>query len=225
VTSGQRVRGTDPADIDQLLRKVYLSIELTLLQARDLGDEWTEINAAMSALSARLATSLPEKEALRVRVQGAAAQQGIELLLTTLRAGHVAELPATAKQLDRTLTPLVSELRLLGQQAEVLGARARELGQALGPTQQADFRRAVAQLRAALAAGEQLQADGRFLQHYVESGRGTLGGFNQDIQIFDELKETSRILKRESWRLLIKRKAPTGYPAAPPPPPSPKPAR
>lgn len=220
LTSGQRVRGIDPADIDQLLRKVYVSIELTLLQARDLSDEWTELNAAISALSSRLAISLPEKEALRVQVQGAAAQHGIEQLLATLRAGNVTQLPATAKQLEQTLTPLARELRQLGQQAEVLEARARDLGQVLGPTQQADFQRALAQLRAALVAGEHIEADGRFLQHYFESGRGTLGGFNQDIQIFDELKETSRILKRESWRLIIKRKAPVG---PPPPPPATQP--
>lgn len=208
-----RVRGIDPADIDQLLRKVYLSIELTLAQARDLGSEWTEMTAALGALSDRLSSSVSAEQVLRVQVQGAAARHSIEQLLATLRAGEADKLPALTRQLEQSVTPLSRELRRLGEQGEVLAARARELGQALGPAQQADLRRAVAQLRAAMAAGEQLEADGRFLIRYFDSGRGTLGGFNKDIQIFDELKETGRILKQKSWRLLIKRREPGDAPA------------
>ncbi len=214
VTADQRVRGVEPADIDQLLRKVYLSIELTLLQARDLSAEWTEVNAAFAALSARLLLTLPDT--LHIQVQGAAARQGIEQLLATLRAGHVDELPELGRQLDRSLTPLVRQFQLLAEQGELLQARAREVGVALGPGPQADLRRAIAQLGAALAAGQKLEADARFLIRYVERGRGTLGGFNQDMQIFDELKDVSRIIKQQSWRLLIKRRAP-GAPVAPRP--------
>lgn len=216
VTADQRVRGVEPADIDQLLRKVYLSIELTLQQARDLSAEWTEVNAAIGALSARLALSLPDT--LRIQVQGAAARQGIEQLLATLRAGHVDELPELGRQLDRSLTPLGRQLGLLAEQGELLQTRARELGVALGPGPQADLRRAIAQLGAALTAGQKLEADARFLIRHVESGRGTLGGFNQDMQIFDELKDMSRIIKQQSWRLLIKRREPLG-------PVPPRPAR
>lgn len=215
VTSEVRVRGVDPADIDQLLRKVYVSIELTLEQARELSSEWTEMTAALGALSERLSASLPTEEVLRVQVQGAAARHSIEQLLLTLRAGEVDKLPALARQLEQSVTPLGRELRRLGAEGEILAARARELGQALGPAQQADVRRAVAQLRAAMAAGEQLEADGRLLIRYFDSGRGTLGGFNKDLQIFDELKETGRILKQKSWRLLIKRRDPGDAPAVP----------
>ncbi len=221
----QRVRGVEPADLDQLLRRVYQSIELTLQQARELGAEWTELNEAFTALSARLSVSLPDT--LRVQVQGAAARQGIEQLLGTLRAGRADELPELTRQLDRSLTPLVRQFQLLGAQGELLQARARELGQALGPGQQAELRRAIAQLRTALSAGEQLAADARFLIRYVDSGRGTLGGFSQDMQIFDELKDTSRILKQQSWRLLIKRRdsAAPAAPVAPAGPPGRAPAR
>lgn len=215
VGADTRVRGVDPADIDQLLRKVYLSIELILGEARDLGGEWSELSAALGALSGRLALSFPQDAALRVQVQGAAARHGVESLLTTLRAGEVARLPAATRELERSLTPLVQDLRRLGEQGEVLQARARELGQALGPAQAANLQRALAKLRAAMAAGERIEADARSLIRYFDSGRGTLGGFNKDIQIFDELKETSRILKQKSWRLLIKRRDQDGPPAAP----------
>ena len=214
VTADLRVRGVEPADIDQLLRKVYLSIELTLLQARDLSAEWTEVNAAFAALSARLSLTLPDT--LHIQVQGAAARQGIEQLLATLRAGHVDELPELGRQLDRSLTPLVRQFQLLAEQGELLQTRAREVGVALGPGPQADLRRAIAQLGAALNAGQKLEADARFLIRHVERGRGTLGGFNQDMQIFDELKDVSRIIKQQSWRLLIKRREPSA-PVAPRP--------
>lgn len=216
VSSDMRVRGVDPADIDQLLRKVYLSIELILQQARDLGSEWTELTAALGTLSVRLTLNFSSEEALRVQVQGEAARRSIEALLATLRSGEAAKLPELSRQLAQSVMPLGRELRRLGEQGEVLAARARELGQALGPAQQAELRRAVAQLRGALAAGERLDADARFLIRYFDSGRGTLGGFNKDLQIFDELKETSRILKQKSWRLLIKRREPGAAPPAGP---------
>mgnify|MGYP000464550830 CR=1 FL=1 len=125
-----------------------------------------------------------------------------------MRAGRVDELPELGRQLERSLTPLGQQFRLLAEQGELLQSRARDLGVALGPGPRADLRRAIAQLGAALAAGERLQADARFLIRYVDSGRGTLGGFNQDMQIFDELKDMSRILKQQSWRVLIKRREP-----------------
>jgi hypothetical protein len=54
----------------------------------------------------------------------------------------------------------------------------------------------------------QSQLDVKALIDGFQAGRGTLGGFNRDIQIFDELKEIHRILKRQTWRVLIKRPNP-----------------
>jgi hypothetical protein len=68
-------------------------------------------------------------------------------------------------------------------------------------------RRRVAQIvRTTSELGQRANADIKALIWLYENGRGTLGGFNRDIQIFDELKEMHRILKRESWRVIIKRK-------------------
>ena len=78
-------------------------------------------------------------------------------------------------------------------------------------------------LRELQAVQQRLEADARFLVRYVDSGRGTLGGFNQDMQIFDELKDMSRIIKQQSWRLLIKRREPLA--PVPPRPVPPRPAR
>ena len=46
--------------------------------------------------------------------------------------------------------------------------------------------------------------DARYLIHLFDTGQGTLGGFNRDIQLFDELKDVHRILKQQMHRVLLK---------------------
>ena len=104
-----------------------------------------------------------------------------------------------------TAKPLVNELSRLALQLDALQTRARDFDQALG-TRRGDLARIAQLVRSTSELGQRASTDVKALIWLYENGRGTLGGFNRDIQIFDELKEMHRILKRESWRVIIKRK-------------------
>jgi phospholipid/cholesterol/gamma-HCH transport system substrate-binding protein len=44
--------------------------------------------------------------------------------------------------------------------------------------------------------------DGQALLGMIQRGEGTVGGFVQDPQVYDDLKELMRDLKRHPWKML-----------------------
>jgi hypothetical protein len=207
VQEGDRLRGVDPADIDQFMVKVYSSVESILHETRDLRPEWAMFQESLGALSSELGRTLPAEELLRVGLHLADARAASSRVLTTLRKAGVETAPADLRALVRTVEPLAIELGRLGSALELLQGRAEGFAAVLGPRQH-DLQHAVEKLRAAAKLGERVEADARTLLDGYNAGRGTLGGFNRDIQLFDELKEVHRILKRHGWRILIKRPDP-----------------
>jgi len=59
----------------------------------------------------------------------------------------------------------------------------------------ADSRRAVKNL-------EQTSTDARLVLKTIRRGEGTIGGLVQDPQVYDDLKEMLRDLKRNPWKFL-----------------------
>ncbi len=207
VEDGDRLRGSDPADIDQLLLKLYLSMESLLAQTRDLRLEWTEFRRSTGALSTRIAQSLPADELLRAGLNAAAVRQTAAQLAKKLRDIDLDQNTASLRLLSKSVGPLVQELDRLAQAFALLQNRANAIAGALGP-RQPELLRTIAGLRKSIALENQAERDLDWLLHGFQNGRGTLGGFNSDIQLFDELKEIHRILKHQSWRMLIKRPDP-----------------
>lgn len=200
----ERLRGTDPADLDQLLRRVYLSVELALLQARDLSPQWTELQAALGGLSQHLSQSVDMAALVRTQVQLVAALHGIEQLAQKVDSAGVQSTATELQALAKAALPLLRTVAQLQKQAGQLQERASELQAAFGPQQQRQLKAVMQQLQASLQAGQRLQGDVLFLLRQVDTGQGTLGGVLNDMQIFDELKDSARILKTESWRLILK---------------------
>lgn len=207
VEDGETVRGADPPDIGRMLTEVHRSVTTILAVARDLGPDWDEFRGAFSRLSLAIDDVAEPGVVARLLVQGERAFRAAEHLAQALReAGAQDRVPRLAGELGRALDELGPDLRLVSTKLGALDEQLRGVTTAFGPKQRKQLDESVAQLRRAIAAAERLGADLRWIARYVEEGRGTLGGFQQDLQIFDELKETHRLIKREGWRLLLKQK-------------------
>jgi ABC-type transporter Mla subunit MlaD len=207
VTDGETLRGVDPADIDQFMRKLYLSLEAVLREGRDLRPDWQDFTGAVAATATTLDRQLPAELLLRLGLHGTQARLALERLSDSLHRADVAAAPAELQALLATTTPLIDQLLSLARQADSLQSRVHDLTVSLEPRQR-QLSRAIAGLGSASRDAQQIVHDAQLLQSDYLNGRGTLGGFQRDIQLFDELKELSRILKRESWRILIKRPSP-----------------
>ncbi len=205
VQDGDHLRGVDPADMSVLLLRVYRSLEEALHETKELAPDWNEFSSALSTLSGSVADTLPATDLLRLAVHIEQARRLSSALRDKLKAAEAETAPARVRGLYESGKPLLAELSRLSNQLEILQARARDLDAALTP-RRSDLSRIASLFRSTAELGQRANADLKALLWLYENGRGTLGGFNRDIQIFDELKEMHRILKRESWRVIIKRK-------------------
>lgn len=203
VSDGDRLRGLDPADIDQFMLKVYLSATSVLHEARDLRPDWDEFQAAASGVSQKLSSTLPADELLRLGFHATRAHLSGSSVMDKLKAAGAENVPEDVRALQKTTEPLLLELRRLAAATELLQGRTSALASELTPRQR-ELAHAFATLKAAAALGSQAETDVQALLAGVKAGRGTLGGFSTDIQIFDELKEMARILKQASYRVIIK---------------------
>lgn len=219
IRDGARVRGVDPADLDDLIATVFCATEQVLADARELRPDWLELTAALRALFSRLQQTLEPTQLLRVQLQASRIFASARSLQAKLAQAEATRAQAAGRALLRAVQPLVPQLVALGAQLELLQERTAALSTELGPRRQR-IGRLEGDVRRLQAIGERIESDGRALYRLLESGAGTLGGFQQDLQIFDELKDVHRILKRAIWRVLIKKQAPPA-----PPLPRPLPGR
>jgi ABC-type transporter Mla subunit MlaD len=207
VQDGEHLRGVDPADIDAFMMKLYLSIESILREARDLRPEWQEFQASVGHLSGELGRTMPRNELVRLSLHAAAATLAASHLAGKLRSAGVDAAPADLRELLQTAQPLYAEVARASAQLQLLNDRASAIMDAVAP-RRAELSRALSDLQKAAELTGRAGKDARSLYDGFSAGRGTLGAFNADIQIFDELKEISRILKRRTWRVIIKRPDP-----------------
>lgn len=205
ISDGERLRGQDPPEIGQLLGRLHRSLLVIKQVADELGPDWTELRDTLRTLDRHASEVLGVGQPARIVAQAVAAADSARGLRATLGATDagprvLAQVRALSDLADRVAPDLATAALQLGAVEDRLSA----LATTLGPAERQRFLDTIALLRGALLIFAQLAEDGQALFEYVERGRGTIGGFSQDIQIFDELKETHRLLKRESWRLLMK---------------------
>ncbi len=97
--------------------------------------------------------------------------------------------------LNKEITPLLQEIR------SALGGVNR-LTETLGPKDQARIRSAIARLDNIAGRTSKLIARADRVLARVEEGEGTVGQLLEDEEIYDDLKELIRDLKRHPWKLI-----------------------
>jgi phospholipid/cholesterol/gamma-HCH transport system substrate-binding protein len=183
LADGARVRGVAPPEIDKLLAASYRNLEAITSLLRDGLPEIDELRAALAALDGTVAglDAAPLWSAggrLVAEARGFAVPEPPSMPAFDV-APLEARVAALAAEVDR-LAPRLADPRV-ARLAAVLG-RAPEL---------------VARARSALAAAEAIAA-------MVASGQGTVGALLADVELFDEMKDLSRTLKRQPWRAVTR---------------------
>jgi phospholipid/cholesterol/gamma-HCH transport system substrate-binding protein len=104
-------------------------------------------------------------------------------------------LESLSRKLDRDLEPLLADVR------RALEAVDR-LGEVLGPEEQAALKDALGRLDdiARRADGALTKVDG--MVDRMRKGEGTVGQLLGDEELYDDLKELIRDLKRHPWKLI-----------------------
>ncbi len=100
-----------------------------------------------------------------------------------------------AAKLNKEITPLLADVR------EAL-ASVEALGDTLGPEDRKRVRSAIRKLDALATRADKIAARADRIMARIESGEGTVGQMMQDEEIYDDLKELIRDIKRHPWKLI-----------------------
>jgi ABC-type transporter Mla subunit MlaD len=206
VTDGERVRGADPPEIDDLLAHSERNLRTILGLLRESRPEMDELLKNGDSLLTTL-SGLPADPGQMGRIRDqfvAALDSGASLLEAARQAGGVERVKKIARDLGTIADTAGPELSRLGARLETAMARFEQMAELFSPERRAQLERAMATFRKTVAIGENLMKDVRALTRLVESGRGAVGAFLADKELFDDLHETHRILKSQPWTLILK---------------------
>jgi ABC-type transporter Mla subunit MlaD len=204
--AGKRLRGTDPPDLDRFL--VYTEEVLREILAL-LGEHRPDLDAFLGGLDHLLdeasGLGFTRGRLAAIYDQGREALATWRELLAALRsAGGRERLVALGARLSRLADEVGPELSALGARVERAAARLAALRELVAPERRAAFDEGAAAFRRALAQADKMVTDVRWLITRVERGRGSLGAFLQDKELFDDLHETHRIIKSQPLRFFLK---------------------
>ena len=206
VADGDHLRGIDPPEIDDLLAHSESNLRLILALLRENRPEMEELLSAGDDLLATLSGLPADRGQLhRIHDQFLAALESGRALLTALRDSNaVPRVRAIADDLGAIADQAGPELRRLSTRLDASLARLDELAAVFSPERRAQLSAALTSLRRAADAGQRVTADAKFLADYVKAGRGSVGAFFADQELFDDLHETHRILKSQPWTFILK---------------------
>jgi hypothetical protein len=206
VKDGDHVRGTDPPDLDRFFVRTEASLREALVLLRESRPELDELLEASDQLIATVAALPTDRGQLRrILDQGMVAFETGRALADALReAGGWPRVLKLAGELRWIIERAVPELRNLSGKLDLAMSRLEELRAFMSAERREQALTAVAGLRRATALGLRIVDDVLALQSKLESGRGSVGAFLQDREIFDDLHETHRIIKSQPLRFLLK---------------------
>ena len=99
------------------------------------------------------------------------------------------------RKLDTEVEPLLKELR-------TALAGLERISDTLGPEEQQRIKKAIAKLDDIAARTDKMIARGDAVMSRMERGEGTVGRLLQDEEIYDDLKELIRDIKRHPWKII-----------------------
>jgi phospholipid/cholesterol/gamma-HCH transport system substrate-binding protein len=212
VRGGELLVGVDPPEIDKFLVRSEESVRRALALLRENRPALDELLNAGDELLATLSGLPADRGQLRrIADQTAAAFDAGGSLLAALRdARAVPRIRAAAHDLSAIADRAGPELSSLGARLDRALDRIDQLSTLFDADRRARIAGAVATVRRAVATGQHIAADVRALAASVARGEGTIGGIMTDVELFDDLHETHRILKSQPWTFILKPNTPGG---------------
>ena len=209
---GSYIRGHDPPRLDLLFAKA----DAILGQVEQLisGGDDLNIGELLSALT-RLTKNLdsfvsehrPRLDRIVVNIDDSVADARMVVAGARVAMGDGSDLKATigatrrlAEDLSRDAGPLVSQAR------KTLGTADRSLTDitALLTAHRADIDQALSDLPAVTRRAKDITRDVAAITAGLTKGQGTVGQLLTDRELYDDLKEMLRDLKRHPWKVLWK---------------------
>lgn len=204
---GDELVGADPPSLDRVLQRTYDNLE----EVRRFLEAMRPATAAIKASAGRLAITVGSLDArpgaqADMRAAVAVAAGRAAAIVDELQAGgvSVAAIGALAGDVERLsgkIETAVGELR--GEVALMQAAlRRSEVATALGPELSARLERTLGDAERILGESERLVGQVRVVLAEATTGGSALAGFAADLELIDDVKELTKVLKRNPWRVM-----------------------
>jgi len=193
---GAVVEGVDPPRLDLAFAMAYELLEGMTRLLRDNREDLGSLLSSAANMIRRADEFFAEHDDRLDRVMEnieTATSQTNELLTVAndTMNGRVQRvlrnLDTTLARVNRDIDPLMSDVRSLATKAD-------DAMDALGPEQRQ-------QIQEILAEAERSVTDAREIVAHIRSGRGTVGAFLMDEEVYDDVQEMLRDLKHNPWKL------------------------
>jgi phospholipid/cholesterol/gamma-HCH transport system substrate-binding protein len=202
------VRGVDPPRTDLIVARLYEfldSITGLLREDKDVIRDFLKSGASVvRTLDGILQDNKPQIGRLLGNVDGLTREASG--LLSSIRSGV-----GDASHLRATLGNIESISAAVKRDIEPLLSRAKKaldgvdnLTSLVGPGEKEKLMRAVDELTKVSVQAEHIASDAQVVMADVRKGKGTAGALLVDQQIYDDLKELVRDLKRNPWKFFWK---------------------
>jgi phospholipid/cholesterol/gamma-HCH transport system substrate-binding protein len=202
------VRGVDPPRTDLIVARLYEvldSISSLLRDDKDVIRDFLKSGASVvRTMDAILKENQTQIGKLLGNVDGLTKEAAG--LLGSIRAGvgDAAQLKATLSNIEALSGSVRREIDPLVAKAKKALDGVNNLTSIVGPGEKEKLERALDELVTVGHKVQQITSDAQALVQDVKKGKGTAGALIVDQQIYDDLKELVRDLKRNPWKFFWK---------------------
>jgi phospholipid/cholesterol/gamma-HCH transport system substrate-binding protein len=202
------VRGVDPPRTDLIVARLYEfldNITGLLRDDRDVIKDFLKSGASVvRTLDAILKDNRTEIGRLLVNVDGLTGEAS--KLLASIRSGvgDSAQLRSTLANIEALSGAVRRDIDPLLQKAKKALDGVTNLTSVVGPGERDKLVRALDELTTVAGKVQAVASDAQVVMADIRRGRGTAGALLVDQQIYDDLKELVRDLKRNPWKFFWK---------------------
>jgi ABC-type transporter Mla subunit MlaD len=192
------VRGVDPPRFDQLLTTGYQNVRAFMDLVHNGLPELTALRAAMNDLEGTVA----DMESAGLWAAGAHAFVEAKQFAAAMRETGTtpAEVSRGVAAARRTVDEVNTRLAPLGPKLEAISAALDRIAARTGDARFAGFARAIDEARPLVERFERATAAAQAIVAAVNAGQGSIGAFLHDVELGDELKAMTKLLKTQPWR-------------------------
>jgi phospholipid/cholesterol/gamma-HCH transport system substrate-binding protein len=201
---GAVVEGVDPPRLDLAFSMAFELLEGMTKLVRDIREELIGALRSAANLMRQMDELLAENDGRLDRIFAnleRATVQTNEVLDGANGIVNGPRLERTLRNVDRTLAAVSSDIEPLMRDVRSMAERGNEALGTLGPEQRQEIQQAIAQAADLTEEANATIADARAIVTHIRAGRGSVGGFVMDEEVYDDVQEMLRDLKHNPWKL------------------------
>ncbi|HMY58543.1 MAG TPA: MlaD family protein [Pseudomonadota bacterium] len=205
---GSKVKGVDPPRSDLIIARLYEFLDAVTRLLQEDKESLRDLLRSAAKVARSLDKLLGENEAevkkLLTDLDRLTAETAELVAKLDKGVGTGEELHKTLANIESISTELKTELAPLLQKTKRALDGVGDVAQLLGPEEKKKLQRSLDDLLVLSGKVSQVAGDAQSLLSDVRRGKGTVGALIVDQQIYDDLKELTRDLKRNPWKFFWK---------------------